>query len=90
MKMGLNNFMAICEFVNQSVPNIIKDVSSNPAYCEVYSKQLFGIKFVSCLWQVWFSLGAPVSSTNKTYCHDIAEILLNVALNTINQPTNQM
>jgi len=26
----------------------------------------------------WFSLGAPVSSTNKTDRHDIAEILLKV------------
>jgi hypothetical protein len=33
----------------------------------------------------WFSPGTPVSSTNKTYCHDITEILLKVALNTINQ-----
>jgi hypothetical protein len=30
----------------------------------------------------WFSLGTPVSSTNKTDNHDIAEILLKVALNT--------
>jgi hypothetical protein len=30
----------------------------------------------------WFS---PASSTTKTGRHDIAEILLNVALNTINQ-----
>jgi hypothetical protein len=33
----------------------------------------------------WFSLGTPASSTTKTGCHDIAEILLKVALNTINQ-----
>jgi len=33
----------------------------------------------------WFSLGTPTSSTTKTDCHDIAEILLKVALNTINQ-----
>jgi hypothetical protein len=33
----------------------------------------------------WFSPGTPVSSTNKTNCHDIAEILLKVALNTISQ-----
>jgi len=40
------------------------------------------IKFVSDLQQVCgFSLGTPVSSTNKTDRHDIAEIL--VALNTI-------
>jgi hypothetical protein len=33
----------------------------------------------------WFSPGTPVCSTNKTDRHDITEILLNVALNTINQ-----
>ena len=33
----------------------------------------------------WFSLGTPVSSTNKTNRQDIAEILLKVASNTINQ-----
>jgi hypothetical protein len=33
----------------------------------------------------WFSLGTPVSSTNKTDRHYTTEILLNVALNTINQ-----
>ena len=31
----------------------------------------------------WFSLGTPVSSTNKSDNHDIAEILLKVALNTV-------
>jgi hypothetical protein len=33
----------------------------------------------------WFSLVTPVSSINKTDCHDITEILLKVALNTIKQ-----
>ena len=33
----------------------------------------------------WFSPGTPASSTTKTGCHDIAEILLKVALNTINK-----
>jgi hypothetical protein len=28
----------------------------------------------------WISPGTPVSSTNKTDCHDITEILLKVAL----------
>ena len=32
----------------------------------------------------WFSPGTPVSSTNKTDRHNITEILLKVALNTIN------
>ena len=31
----------------------------------------------------WFSLGFPVSSTNKTDCHYMTEIFLKVALNTI-------
>ena len=33
----------------------------------------------------WFSTGTPVSFTNKTDLHDIAEILLKMALNTIKQ-----
>jgi len=33
----------------------------------------------------WFSPGTPASSTTKTGRHNIAEILLNVALNTKNQ-----
>ena len=38
-----------------------------------------------CQWLAtgrWFSQGPPVSSTNKTDRHDIAEVLLKVALNT--------
>ena len=34
-------------------------------------------------WQAGGFLGTPVSSTNKTDCHDITELLLKVALNTI-------
>jgi hypothetical protein len=37
----------------------------------------------------WFSPGPPISSTNKTNHHDIAEILLKVALNTIKQTNKQ-
>ena len=37
----------------------------------------------------WFSPGTPVSSTNKTDRHDITEILLKVALNTITLTTIQ-
>jgi hypothetical protein len=33
----------------------------------------------------WFSLGTPAYSTTKTGRHDIAEILLKVALNTKNK-----
>jgi hypothetical protein len=42
-----------------------------------------------CQWLAtggWFSPGPPVSSTNKTNHHDIAEILLKVVLNTIKKP----
>ena len=41
-----------------------------------------------CQWLVtgrWFSQGTPVCSTNKTDHHDIAEILLKVALHTKKQ-----
>ena len=41
---------------------------------------------IVCQWLEigrWFSIGTPVSSTNKTESRDIAEILLKVALNTI-------
>ena len=36
----------------------------------------------------WFSPGIPASSATKTGRHDIAEMLLKVALNTINQSIN--
>ena len=45
-----------------------------------------------CQWLAtgrWFSPGTPVSSTNKTGRHLIAEILLKVALRTI-KPTDQL
>ena len=45
---------------------------------KVYSIQHYVIKFVSD-----FSLGIPVSSTNKTERHNITEIVLKVMLNTI-------
>ena len=50
--------------------------------------QHYVIKFVSDLQTTgrWFSPGTPVYSTNKTDHHDIAELVLKVALNTINQP----
>ena len=37
----------------------------------------------------WFSPGTSASSTTKTGRHDIAEILLKVALSTKNQSLNQ-
>ena len=70
----------------QSVPITTKVVSSNPVHGEVYSIQhyVIKIKFDNDLRQVGgFSPGPLVSSTNKTDRHDITEILLKVALNTI-------
>ena len=37
----------------------------------------------------WFSLGTPSFSATKTVRHEITEILLKVALHTINQILNQ-
>jgi len=59
--------------------------------CEFESCSLWGVLDTTlcdkvCQWLAagqWFSPGTAVSSTNKTDRHDIAEILLNVALNTI-------
>ena len=45
-----------------------------------------------CQWLAacqWFSPGTPISSTNKTDCRDITEMLLKVALNTTT-PTLQI
>jgi hypothetical protein len=39
---------------------------------------------------LWFSPGTPASSTTKTGRHDIAEILLKVALSTINHNHNSI
>ena len=67
------------------MPINTKVVSLNPVHGEVYLIQHYVIKFVSDLRQVGgFFLGTPVSSTNKTDLHDIAEIMLKVALSTIN------
>ena len=68
---------------DQSVHITPKVVSSNPAHGEVYSIQHYVIKFVSDLRHVGgFLLGTPVSSANKTDCHNITGTLVKVALNT--------
>ena len=61
-----------------SIPNIENKSLDDSTLCDKV-----------CQWLAtgqWFSPGTPVSSTNKTDRHDITEILLKVALNTINQP----
>ena len=73
----------------QSVPITTKVVSSNPLHDEMYSIQHYVIKFVSDMRKVGsFSTVTSVSFTNKTDRHDISEILLKVALNTITQTNN--
>ena len=62
----------------------------NPAHGEVYSIQHYVIKV--CQWLAagqWDSPSTPVSSTNKTNRHDIAERLLKVALSTVSNPFNK-
>jgi hypothetical protein len=67
----------------QSVPITTKVVCLNPTHSDVYLIKHYVIKFVSDLLQVGgFSPGTLVSSTNKTDCHDITEILLKVLINT--------
>jgi hypothetical protein len=59
--------------------------------CEFESRSGRGVQHYVikvCQWLAtgrWFSPGPPVSSTNKTDRHDITELLLKVALNTIKQ-----
>jgi hypothetical protein len=60
-----------CQFESRSV-----EVYSISTLCETF-----------CQWLAagrWFSPDIPVSSTNTTDRHEISEILLKVALNTIN------
>ena len=67
--------------------------------CAISAYHNYSCKFESRLWRGvldtlcdkvwWFSPGTPVSSTNKTDRHDMTEILLKVALNTIALTLNQ-
>ena len=66
---------------------ITKVVSLNPVQGEVYSIQHYVIEFVSDLRQVGGFLRVLPVSSNKTDRHDITEILLKVALNTMKQKT---
>jgi hypothetical protein len=61
-------------------------------FCKL-QKRVYGIRLTAGSDKVyqllahgwWFSPGTTASSTTKTGRHDIDEILLKVALNTINQ-----
>jgi hypothetical protein len=61
----------------QSVPVTGKAVNSIPWMCIRYN---FIWKFLSVTWEG--SPGTPVSSTDKTDCHRIMEILLKLVLYT--------
>ena len=79
----------IFNFINLQLPvkslPITTDVmSSNAVHGEMYTILHSVIKFVSYLRQIGvFFPGTPVSFTNKTDHHNITEILLKVAYNTI-------
>jgi len=63
----------------QSVPNL------SPLSCEFESRSWRGVLNTTLCDIVcqWLAVGTPVYSTTKTDSHDIIEILLKVALNTI-------
>ena len=81
-------FTTTCAII---VPITSKVWSLNSAHGEVYSIQNY---VIVCQWLSigrWLSPGTSVSSINKTDRHDITEILLKGALNTItltHMPTN--
>ena len=56
-------------------------VSSNHAQAMCTRYNIKVCQWLSEDW--WFSPGTPVSSTNKTDCHYITEILLKMAYNTL-------
>ena len=72
----------------QSVPITTKVVSSNPVHGEVYSIQHYMIKFVSDLRRVVGILQVLQFLPPIKLTHNITEILLKVALNTINLNPN--
>ena len=66
-------------------------ITTNVIAFESHSGEVYSINII-CQWLAtgwWFSSGTLVSSTNKTDHHDVVEILLKVALNTISQ-TNRL
>ena len=80
----INNYMYLC---NQNLSPLTLRVL-NPFRRGVHNTTLCD---KVCQWLAtgwWFSQSTSVSSTNKTDCHDITEILLKVVLNTTNNPTH--
>ena len=81
MELKLTYFLSIFQIVQFQV----NEINFNEQFSNCISIQHYVIKFFSGFLRVTL-----VSSTNKTEHHDITEILLKMALNTINQlnPTN--
>jgi hypothetical protein len=80
---------------NQYKINVVFELLSKLELIIVSENVLFGMISIAdidiCQLLVagwWFSPDTLVSSTNKTYHHDIAEILLKVALNTLTLTLN--
>ena len=48
-----------------------------------FCNQCISFHYLSCEFELWFSSDTPVSATNKTDLHDITEILIKLAFNTI-------
>jgi len=65
-----------CEFLSRSWQGVL-DTALSDKVCQCLA---------TCRW---FSPGTPVSSISKTDRHEIAEMLLKVALNTINKQANK-
>ena len=76
---------------NNTFVKCTKKVQLVSYWCLIFSPAVARCTWYNYMWVcqwlsagLWFSPGTPVSSTNKTDCHDITEILLKVVLNTIN------
>jgi uncharacterized membrane protein len=77
--------------VGFTTTNAISTYMYLPWNCEFESRSWRGVLDTTlcdkvCQWlaaDLWFSQSTPVSSTNQTDCHNIAEIFLKEALNTI-------
>jgi hypothetical protein len=82
----IEEFLYLCAF--GACTNQRSSSSSQQVFCHAVNTRLAAAS--DKIYQLlahgrWFSPGTPASSTSKTGRHDIAEILLKVALNTMNQ-----
>jgi hypothetical protein len=86
-------FLLTCKIILQDVGMLYSPrIMSREVNITLYQRTFLGTsspwKLAHSLHDIagrWFSPATLVSCINKTDCHDIAEILLKVALSTINQ-----